>query len=479
MALRIGFVTAELAPLAQSGGLGEAVSGLARALAVRGHEIVCTLPAYRSLLDHPECPALQEAGSVRLSLPQRELRGRFLVGELAPRVQLRLLDLPELYARPGLYADANGVYGDNDLRFIALARAAAAAENLPRPDVVLAHDWHAALAACLMRTVDAQRWRGVGSVVAIHNNAHQGRFAGSAFPLTGLPAELFGAEGVEFYGDLSLLKAGLVFADRIVAVSPNYARELLEPAFGAGLEGVYQQRAKSLSGIANGIDVERYDPASDPALAASFDAEHSHGKVACRAALLNELDLAAPPPGRLLAAIGRLDAQKGWDVIEESLPALISHGASLALLGDGDAALAQRLRAACARQPRRASLFVGWDDARARRLYAGADAVLIPSRFEPCGLVQLVAQRYGALPVAHRVGGLSDTIVDRESGILFAPLSAASLVAAVGRAAALVAERTPRALRRSLMSLDVSWAGPALRWEALLTDVARQARDAR
>ena len=200
------------------------------------------------------------------------------------------------------------------------------------------------------------------------------------------------------------------------------------------------------------------------------------GKVACRAALLSELGLVAPPPGRLLAAIGRLDAQKGWDVLEESLPALVAHGASLALLGDGDAELAERLRAACARHPRRVSLHVGWDEARARRLYAGADAVLIPSRFEPCGLVQLVAQRYGALPVAHRVGGLADTIVDRESGILFAPLSAASLVAAVDRAAALAAERTPRALRRALMSLDVSWAGPAARWETLLEDVARQAR---
>jgi starch synthase len=329
-----------------------------------------------------------------------------------------------------------------------------------------------------MRTRDAERWRGVGSVLVIHNNAHQGRFPGSAFTSTGVPPEHFHPDGLEFFGDLSLLKAGIVFADRIVAVSPSYARELLEPAFGLGLEGVYRRRAESLTGIANGIDVQRYDPTADAALAAPFDAEHSAGKVACRAALLNELGLAAPPPGRLLAAIGRLDAQKGWDVIEEAVPALIAHGASLALLGDGDPALALRLRAACSRHPKRVSLHVGWDEPRARRLYAGADAVLIPSRFEPCGLVQLVAQRYGALPVAHRVGGLADTIVDRESGILFAPLSAASLVAAVDRAAALAAERSPRALRRSLMSLDVSWAGPAARWEALLEDVARRSRAA-
>jgi starch synthase len=344
--------------------------------------------------------------------------------------------------------------------------------------VLVAHDWHAALAPCLMRTLEAARWRGAGSALVVHNNAHQGRFPAAAFALTGVPAQHFGPDGLEFFGDLSLLKAGIVFADRVVAVSPSYARELLEPAFGMGLEGVYRQRGPALDGIANGIDVVRYDPAADPALAAPYEAEHSDGKVACRAALITELGLAAPPPGRLLAAIGRLDAQKGWDVLEEAVPALVAHGASLALQGDGDPALAARLRAACERHPRRVSLHVGWDDARARRLYAGADAVLVPSRFEPCGLVQLVAQRYGALPVAHRVGGLADTIVDRESGILFEPLSAATLVAAVDRAAALAAERSPRALRRALMRIDVSWAGPAARWEALLEDVARRARAA-
>jgi starch synthase len=478
MGLRIGFVTAELAPLAQSGGLGEAVRGLALALAARGHEVCCTLPAYRSLLAHPECPPLREAGEVALPLPDGVLRGRFLTGTLSPRVSLRLLDLPELYDRPGLYGDPGSAYWDNALRFIALARAAASDAGKPRPDVLVAHDWHAALAPCLMRTREMARWRGAGSVFVVHNNAQQGRFAGSTFALTGVPAEHFRPEGLEFYGDLCLLKAGILFADRIVAVSPSYARELQGPVCGAGLEGAYRHRADSLLGIANGIDVERYDPAADPALAAAYDAEHPDGKVACRAALISELGLASPPPGRLLAGIARLDHQKGWDVLEESLAALVSQGASLALLGDGDVKLAERLRAACARHPRRASLHVGWDEQRARRLYAGADAVLIPSRFEPCGLVQLVAQRYGTLPVAHRVGGLSDTIVDRETGILFAPLSAESLVTAVGRAAAFTAERTPRALRRSLMSLDVSWAGPAARWETLLEDVARRARAA-
>jgi starch synthase len=355
MPLRIGFVAAELSPFAQSGGLGEAVGGLARALAARGHEVVCTLPAYRGLLEHAQCPPLREAGGVALALPHGVLRGRWLAGMLAPRLGLRLLDLPELYARPGLYGEAGGPYVDNDLRFIALARAAAADTGTPRPDVMVAHDWHAALAVCLMRTLEAERWSSTGGVLTVHNNAHQGRFGAAAFPLTGLPAQHFGPDGLEFYGDLSLLKAGIVHADRIVAVSPSYARELLQPACGAGLEGVYRQRAASLTGIANGIDAQRYDPGADAALPAAFDARRPEARDACRAALLAELALDPPRPGLLLAAIGRLDVQKGWDVLADALDALVARGATLALLGDGDPALAERLRAACARHPRRAS----------------------------------------------------------------------------------------------------------------------------
>jgi starch synthase len=479
MALRIGFVSAELSPLAESGGLGEAVSGLARALAARGHEVSCTLPAYRSLLAHPACPALEPAGAVELAFPHATLRGRMLTGALGPRLRLRVLDLPELYGRAGLYGEGGSAYWDNGLRFVALARAAAADLGAPRADVIVAHDWHAGLLPCLMAEGEhAAHWRGAGSVQTVHNNAHQGRFPASAFPLTGLPPALFRADALEFFGDLSLLKAGVIYADRVVAVSPTYARELSDPAFGLGLEGVYRARGESLTGIANGIDVERYDPAVDPALPGSFEADRPDAKDACRAALLAELGLWAPPRGRLLAAIGRLDAQKGWDVLDAALDTLVRHGASLALLGDGDPALAAKLRAASGRHPRRVHFHAGWDEQRARRLYGGADALVIPSRFEPCGLVQLVAQRYGALPVAHRTGGLADTIVDRESGILFAPLTPEALVAAVDRGAVLAEERGLRALRRALMRKDISWKGPAAQWEALLEDTARRARAA-
>jgi starch synthase len=470
--VRVFFATAELAPLAQSGGLGDAVAGLARALAARGHEVTVLLPAYRSTLAERSLPPLHDSGSVRLAGPFGELRGRWLAGVLAPKLELRLLDLPAFFDRPGLYG-----FADDVPRFISFSRAAALRAHEERPDVLVAHDWHASLSICALRTLfDRGPTRGVGAVQVVHNNAYQGRAPANAMSWTGLPQELFAPDGLEFFGELSLLKAGLISADRIVAVSPGYAREIQTPAFGEGLEGVYQLRRARLTGIANGLDADRFDPGTDAALPERFHSGSLAGKRVCRDAMLAELGLEKPDPGRFLAAIGRLTAQKGWDVLLESLPGLVAAGASIALLGDGERAIADALRAAAARFPGRAKAIVGWDESQARRLYAGMDAVLVPSRFEPCGLVQLTAQRYGALPIAHRVGGLADTIRDGETGILFAPLSAENLVAAAERAAQLVRTRGYERLLRELLRLDVSWARPAALWESALEQVAREAR---
>ncbi len=470
--MRVFFASAEFAPLAQSGGLGDAVAGLARALVARGHVVTLLLPAYRSTLAERALPALREAGPVSLAGPFGELRGRWLAGALAPRLELRLLELPAFFDRPSLYG-----FADDVPRFITFARAAAQRAHEERPDVLVAHDWHAALAVCALRTLfDRGLTRGVGTVQVVHNNAYQGRAPANAMSWTGLPPELFAPDGLEFHGQLSLLKAGLISADRIVAVSPGYAREIQTPAFGEGLEGVYQLRRARLIGIANGLDVDRFDPGSDPALPERFHASSLAGKRICRDAMLAELGLEKPEPGRFLAAIGRLSAQKGWDVLVGALAGLVASGACVALLGDGERAIADALRAAAARFPGRVQAIVGWDEALARRLYAGADALLVPSRFEPCGLVQLTAQRYGALPIAHRVGGLADTIRDGENGILFAPLSAENLVAAAERGAQLVRARGHERLLRELLRLDVSWARPAALWEAALEEVAREAR---
>lgn len=466
--LRVMFAAAEFAPLAQSGGLGDAVAGLARALADRGHRVACALPAYAAVRAHPACPVLVEAGRVSLPLPDGDVSGRWLMGRLGA-VELHLLELDGLYDRPDFYGGA-----DEALRFAAFSRAAAARCVELAPDVLVAHDWHAALAICSLRTLhDRGPVRGIGTVQVVHNNAHQGRFPADAMRFTGLPGELFTPDGLEFHGDLSLLKGGLAWAERIVAVSPSYAVELTTPAFGAGLEGLYRYRRHRLVGIANGIDVDRYDPARDDALAAGFDRQAPQGRRDCRKALLEELGLESPETGRLLASVGRLAVQKGWDVIAAAAPRLLENGCALALLGSGDATIAARLSELASRWPKRVFFRDGWDDALARRLYAGTDAVLVPSRFEPCGLVQLLAQRYGALPVAHAVGGLRDTIRDGETGILFPRLSADALVNAVERGAALRSERGS-ALIRKLLRVDVSWKRPAALWEEQLAAVAAE-----
>jgi starch synthase len=471
--LRIHFAAAELAPLALSGGLGEAVSGLAVALADRRHELTCLVPAHRRILENPQLPPLEDAGEVRLSLPNADYTGRWLEGRLG-RLRLLLLDLPALYDVPQLY----GVPGADveARRFAAFARAVAARTASESPDLLVAHDWHAALALCCLRTLhDFGTARGIGCVQVVHNSAYQGRFGASQMPATGLPGELFHPEALEFWGDLCLLKGGLVWADRIIAVSPTHASELQTAAFGAGLEGLYRARAHRLLGVANGIDVERHDPATDAALPARFGAEYPKPKGTCRAHLLASLGLATPQAGRLLVAIGRLTHQKGWDVLVDALPALLERGASVALLGDGDPDLADRLRAAARRWPERVAVTIGWDESLARRLYAGADGVLIPSRFEPCGLVQLVAQRYGTLPIAHAVGGLVDTIRDGETGVLFEPLTPAALVSAAERAAGLLSGAGASERIAGLLALDVSWRAPAAHYESVFAGVAREA----
>jgi starch synthase len=461
--VRLLFASAELAPLAQTGGLGEAVSGLARALAERGHTVRCALPAYRSALAHPECPPLEDGPDVALWTPNGIEHGRWRRGALGPGLDLLAFDAPALFDRTGIYGEGGYGYWDEGWRFTAFARAVAELCDREPPDVLVAHDWHAALAPALLRTRYASGpARATGLVQVVHNNRFQGRYPRELLPWTSLPGDLFHPGGVEFYGDVSLLKAGLLFADRIVAVSPTYARDLTTWEGGDGLDGVYRMRGDRLTGIANGIDVERFDPATDRALPARYDAVRPQGKGRCRSALLAELELESPARGRLLAAIGRLNIQKGWDVVGAAVDGLVAAGASLVLLGDGEPWIAASLREAAERHPRRVHFRAGWDDALARRAYAGADCVLVPSRFEPCGLVQLIAQRYGSLPVARRTGGLADTIADGATGIHFDDVSADALIGGVERGAALAARR---GIARELMGIDVSWRKPAASYE--------------
>ncbi len=467
------FASWELAPLAQTGGLGDAVRGLATALVARGLAVTCILPAHRDVLRHPACPALTAAEPVRIATPGREISGRWLTGVLDGGIHLRLLDLPALYDRAELYGPADAAEA---LRYIALSRATAEFAATARSQVLVAHDWHVALALCALRSRhDFGAARGVGTVQVVHNSAFLGRFPAAAFAATGLPDSLFHPDALEFWGDLSLLKGGIAYADRIVAVSKTYAEELQTPAFGEGLEGLYQFRRRRLLGIANGIDTALHDPATDAALPARYGGKYPKPKGICRKALLEATGLDEPEPGRLLMVVGRLAVQKGWDVLIAALPRLVEDGASLVLLGDGDPALARQLREAAARWPKRVHVTIGWDDAFARRSYAGADCVLAPSRYEPCGLVQLLGQRYATLPIARRVGGFVDTIADGETGILFDALTPDAIAAAVERAVRLFRLHGALGVQRHLLELDVSWDAPAAAWHRVIGIVASEA----
>jgi starch synthase len=369
------------------------------------------------------------------------------------------------------------------VRFACLSAAAAAiaAGAVPgwRPALVHAHDWQAALAPAYLL------YGGVPcpSVLTIHNLAFQGRFDAALLPELGLPQAALSIDGVEYFGGIGFLKAGLRFATRITTVSPSYAREIAGEAGGMGLGGLIAARGRDLVGILNGIDTAVWDPATDPLIVRHFSRHRLAPRIANRAALEAAFGLDADD-GPLFGVVSRLSHQKGLDLLLEALPALVAGGGRLALIGAGDTALERGFAAAAAAHPGRVGVFVGYDEARAHLCQAGSDALLVPSRFEPCGLPQLCALRYGAVPVVARTGGLADTVIDANpaalaagvaTGIQFAPDDFPALADAIGRTIALYGDRaTWRRLRGNGMAADVSWDGPAAAYARLYRE-ARQA----
>ena len=354
-----------------------------------------------------------------------------------------------------------------------------------RPDVVHAHDWHAGPVAALLHAAAAAAGAGArrpGTVFTVHNLAYQGLFPPPALPELGLPEGMFGIDGVEFHGRVSFLKAGIRFADRVTTVSPTYAREILAPEGGCGLDGLLRHRRGVVSGILNGTDARAWDPRRDPHLPARYSLRDMGGKRHCKAELQRELGLAAEPETPLLAFASRLAHQKAADVVLDALPAMLGQGTQFALVGEGDPALEAGFRAAAARHPGRVAVAIGYREELAHRVLAGSDMLLQPSRFEPCGLTQLYALRYGTVPVVHLTGGLKDTVVDagaEGNGFGFRGIGAGTLVAAVARAAARYAQPLAwRRLQRAGMRQDFGWAGPAGRYLALYRQLRPQAAPA-
>ena len=476
--MRVLSVASEAHPLVKTGGLAEVVGSLPPALAREGVTVRTMIPGYGTVMD-----ALATAETVHdfghlYGGPARLLAAR------AGGVDFLVIDAPHLYVRPGNpYLGPDGRdWPDNALRFAALAQCAAAVGRGALagfvPDVVHAHDWQAGLAPAYLHYAGGHRPR---TVMTIHNLAFQGQFPKELLPAIGLPPHAYAIDGVEYYGAIGYLKAGLALADRITTVSPTYAAEIQTPEHGMGMDGVLRHRSGVLSAILNAIDDSLWNPATDEWLTARFDVEHLARREPNKQSLQRRFGLAVERGTFVFGVVSRLTQQKGMDLLLEALPALLASGAQLALLGAGDKALEAGFATAARAAPGRIAAIVGYDEPLAHLVQGGADALLIPSRFEPCGLTQLCALRYGAIPVVARVGGLADTVVDAAAaalgagtatGVQFAPVTRAMLEQATGRTLALARDRPAwRRMQSRAMATDVGWSRPAKRYAALFREL--------
>jgi starch synthase len=473
--MEILFVASEVAPWSKTGGLGDVAGALPRALAARGHAIAVVTPRYGTI--DPRA-----AGLVRKDAALR-VRGEATavwVRKGAPTVYF--VENERLFgSRRGLYGEGGHDYGDNAERFTFLARAALAlpAAVRLRPRVIHANDWQAGLVPFLLRHEHAQdpAVAGARTVFTIHN-LYQGVFPKEVVPHLGLPWDVFHHEAMEFYDQISFMKAALTFADALTTVSPTYAREILTPEGGAGLDPLLRQRRADLHGILNGIDVSEWDPTADPHLPAHYSARALGGKARCKAALQRELGLPVRADVPLVAMVSRLAHQKGVDLLVDALSDLLARDVQLAVLGSGARAYEEALVRAAHDRPDRMAARIGFDEGLAHRMEAGADAFLMPSRFEPCGLNQMYSLRYGTVPIVRAVGGLEDTVEDydgwnRGTGFKFRDYTPSALLLAARRA--LEAYRDRRAWRGLVargMAQDFSWNRSAASYEALYRTLA-------
>ena len=476
--LRVLHVAAEIFPLVKTGGLADVLGALPQALIAQGADVRLLLPGLPAIADavlHQKkvCDIGACFGAARVTLR---------LGQMPySKVPVYVIDAPYLYRRAGSpYQSSDGAeWPDNVQRFALLGWAGAhlaSGELDPAwaPQLLHAHDWHAAMGCAY---IAAHPIPTAATVFTVHNLAYQGLFPNGDFALLGLPSRFMAATGLEYHQQLSFMKAGLKFARKVTTVSPTYAKEIATHEFGFGLDGVIRGRGADVSGVLNGVDGTVWDPATDTGLARRYSAAQLGGKARCKLALQTELGLAPRADAPVFGVVSRLTSQKGLDLVLGVLTALVARGGQLALQGAGDPALEAAFVAAAKAHAGQVAVRIGYDETFAHRLIAGADAILVPSRFEPCGLTQLYGLRYGTLPVVRRVGGLADTVVDATdgaiandtaTGFVFDAATPAALDAAIRRA--IDAHAQPerwKALMLRAMAQDFSWGGAAQKYMAL------------
>jgi len=479
--MRVVMLAPEVHPYAKTGGLADVLAALPAALNRIGVEVSVCLPAYRT--------ALRALGPLpvilRLHAPvsSRMEPAEILAVPNAP-VPTFLVRADRFFDRDGLYGVGGRDYDDNAERFAFFCRAALEwlRHASPAPDILHMHDWQTALVPAFLRaTADLYpELAAVRTVQTVHNLAYQGRFPSEEWHFLNLDPRHFVPDGLEFYGDINYLKAGLLFADAITTVSPRYAEEIQTPSFGSGLDGVLRMRADRLRGILNGVDDAVWNPASDPFVPAHYDQGDLRGKARCKAALQADLGLAVSPEPALLAVVSRLAEQKGLELLGAVLPGLLkTRAVQFVALGSGDARYEELLVDLAGQFPGQVEVRIGFDEPLAHRIEAGADVFLMPSRFEPCGLNQLYSLRYGTVPVVHATGGLDDTVVEFDArvglgtGFKFTPYTEEAFLAALRRA---IDTRRDAATWQRLvtngMSQDFSWQRAAREYARLYTSLA-------
>jgi len=457
--VRVLFVTSECYPLVKTGGLADVAGALPLALAALDVDARVLLPAYTGVRG--------QLFASEVVAPMDDLFGgpaAIIEGTTNAGLKMTLIDAPHLFHRAGgPYTAPNGNdWPDNHVRFAALSWVAAeiAAGRIGdwKPDVVHLHDWHAALAAAYLHFDTNPHAVRPASLLTIHNLAFQGLFPEALLAGVGLPEEALEQGGIAYWGKLSFLKAGVRWCDAVSTVSPTYAREIVTPEHGMGFDSALRDRGDPVIGIVNGIDLDVWNPETDPHIVARYSAATPAPKALNKAALQAELALEPEPNTPLFCVVSRLTEQKGLDLLLAVVPRLLAGGAQLAVLGTGDRKLEKGFRRAAKKHPGRIACVIGYDEALSHRMQAGSDAIIVPSRFEPCGLTQLYGLRYGTLPVVAKVGGLADTVDDAVTGFQFEPVDAEQLAAAIERACDHYATRTAwQRMMSAAMTQDVGW----------------------
>jgi starch synthase len=487
--LRVLFVSSEIYPLAKTGGLADVSAALPDALAALGVDVRLLMPGY------PKAIASAANKTVEIDLEDFMGAGPLrLISARTPdtRLPVWLVDCPTLFDRPGgLYQDDDGRdWPDNARRFAVfshvaaeLARGALAVDW--QADLVHANDWHAGLVPTILAETSGRK---VPTLLTLHNLAYQGLFPAELFPQLDVPAQLFSPEGVEFYGKVSFLKAGILHSDQLTTVSPSYAQEIVTAECGCGLEGVLQGRARDLVGVLNGVDYRIWDPASDIHIPANYTARKIGGKRACKVAAQREFGLQADAEIPLVFFMSRFTDQKMADVVARTLPEIAATGAQCVLLGDGDRHLEEEFDRAARLHPGQIAARVGYEEPLAHLLLAGGDILLHPARYEPCGLTQLYAMRYGTLPVVRSTGGLSDTVVDATertiaagtaTGFAFSNIDAGEMLDCLRRALTLYEQPLLwRKLQRQAMAQNFGWSESARRYLAVYRTLVPEAAEA-